>query len=292
MTGCCMRLPGRPAWSTPSRCPPQVDLRALQPQPTAFERAAAAGVAVTRVGPRRFDGAGLTEAALRGGDYAARRAARRAGRAAAAAAVRRGERCARLRLLRRPRPHRPPARARGRAAWRAELTHVDRARRAAGRRAARRRHAGRDLRPRHGRRPAGGPVGRRDHAGADRRGRGWWPATCAACTCTAARAPADVARRLARDARRRVLGGSPQDEAVAAGLLRAGGRRRRAGAASATWWRWPAPTHVVVDSRVHAAGAAEPGRACTAALSRAELDVPLLVRCLSRQRTRRAASWP
>jgi hypothetical protein len=42
-----------------------------QPHPTGFERAAAAGVAVARVGPRGFDGCGLTEAALRGGRYLA-----------------------------------------------------------------------------------------------------------------------------------------------------------------------------------------------------------------------------
>ena len=51
--------------------PGQVDLRLLQPQPTVFERAVAAGIAVTRVGPKAFDGRGLTEAALRGGAYAA-----------------------------------------------------------------------------------------------------------------------------------------------------------------------------------------------------------------------------
>jgi hypothetical protein len=51
--------------------PAETDLRALQPRPTAFERAAAAGVAVTRVGPAVFDGQGLTEAGLRGGDYLA-----------------------------------------------------------------------------------------------------------------------------------------------------------------------------------------------------------------------------
>jgi hypothetical protein len=51
--------------------PAETDLRALQPEPTAFERAAAAGIDVTRVGPAAFDGAGLTEAGLRGGRYAA-----------------------------------------------------------------------------------------------------------------------------------------------------------------------------------------------------------------------------
>jgi hypothetical protein len=42
-----------------------------QPQPTVFELAEAAGVAVTRVGPGFFDGSGLTNAALRGGRFEA-----------------------------------------------------------------------------------------------------------------------------------------------------------------------------------------------------------------------------
>src|SRR5699024_7534357 len=45
--------------------------RLWQPHPTVFEAAAAAGVAVTRIGPGFFDGSGLTEAALRGGDFVA-----------------------------------------------------------------------------------------------------------------------------------------------------------------------------------------------------------------------------
>ncbi len=47
------------------------DPRRWQPARTAFEQVAAAGVAVTRVGPAHFDGSGLTEAALRGGRYVA-----------------------------------------------------------------------------------------------------------------------------------------------------------------------------------------------------------------------------
>jgi hypothetical protein len=62
--------------------PAETDLRALQPEPTAFERAMAAGIHVTRVGPASFDGQGLTEAGLRGGRYAA---AETAGDRAAAA---------------------------------------------------------------------------------------------------------------------------------------------------------------------------------------------------------------
>ena len=80
---------------------------------------------MTRVGPRPFDGDGLTAAGLRGGDYAAAELAGRAGRppppppyagesvpwstSTTATSTRTG--------------HRQAARS---AAWRAELTHVDR----------------------------------------------------------------------------------------------------------------------------------------------------------------------
>ncbi len=47
------------------------DPRRWQPEPTVFEGAVADGLAVTRVGPGFFDGSGLTEAALRGGRFAA-----------------------------------------------------------------------------------------------------------------------------------------------------------------------------------------------------------------------------
>jgi Type I phosphodiesterase / nucleotide pyrophosphatase len=61
-------------WTTHGEQQP-VDLRELfppervQPQPTALERAAAAGVGVTVVSARRFRGSGLTRAALRGGRF-------------------------------------------------------------------------------------------------------------------------------------------------------------------------------------------------------------------------------
>src|SRR5690349_748278 len=45
--------------------------RAFQPKQTFFERAVAAGVAVTSVGLERFATSGLTEAGLRGPDFAA-----------------------------------------------------------------------------------------------------------------------------------------------------------------------------------------------------------------------------
>jgi hypothetical protein len=70
ITGLLMRLPDRSQVFTLA-LPSPIDLSTLQPRPTAFERAVAAGVAVTRVGPRRFDGDGLTQAGLRGGRYAA-----------------------------------------------------------------------------------------------------------------------------------------------------------------------------------------------------------------------------
>ena len=70
ITGLLVRLDGGQLVNTLA-VPAQTDLRALQPRSTAFERAAADGVAVTRVGPASFDGQGLAEAGLRGGDYAA-----------------------------------------------------------------------------------------------------------------------------------------------------------------------------------------------------------------------------
>lgn len=49
------------------------DPRQWQPQQTVFERAAAAGIPVTMVGPAKFDGSGLTTAALRGARFAGAR---------------------------------------------------------------------------------------------------------------------------------------------------------------------------------------------------------------------------
>lgn len=69
----------------------EVDPRSFQPHQTAFERAASSGVAVTRVGPRKLDGTGLTVAGLRGGRHVG---ADSAGEqvAAAGAALREGDR--------------------------------------------------------------------------------------------------------------------------------------------------------------------------------------------------------
>lgn len=91
IVGLLMRLPEDGRVVDTLALPAQVDMRALQPRPTAFERAAAAGVQVTRVGPKSFDGAGLSEAGLRGGRYAgAESMGERVD--AAASAVRRGDR--------------------------------------------------------------------------------------------------------------------------------------------------------------------------------------------------------
>ena len=70
IVGLLIRLPDGTPVNTLA-LPSPVDLSTLQPRATAFERAVASGVAVTRVGPSRFDDDGLTRAGLRGGSYAA-----------------------------------------------------------------------------------------------------------------------------------------------------------------------------------------------------------------------------
>jgi hypothetical protein len=57
-----------------------------QPHPTVFERTASAGIPVTMVGPQKFDGSGLTTAALRGARFAEARDLAAAVDAAVAAA--------------------------------------------------------------------------------------------------------------------------------------------------------------------------------------------------------------
>jgi hypothetical protein len=59
------RLVNQLAWD------PSVDPRTWQPVPTQFERAADAGIDVVRIGPRFFDGSGLTDAVQRGGRFVA-----------------------------------------------------------------------------------------------------------------------------------------------------------------------------------------------------------------------------
>lgn len=104
--------------------PGQTDFLDLQPHRTAFERAAAHGVSVTRVGPRAFDGQGLTQAGLRGGAYAA---AESVGErvAAAALAARRGDRSLTY-VYYGDLDSTGHRRGRDSEAWRQELTHVDR----------------------------------------------------------------------------------------------------------------------------------------------------------------------
>ena len=68
---------------------PRVDPHLFQPAPTVFELAEKAGVAAVQVGPGRFAGTGLTEAALRGGVYVGAETAGQ--RVAAAADALRGE---------------------------------------------------------------------------------------------------------------------------------------------------------------------------------------------------------
>lgn len=78
-------------WQDSSGSTASIDPLAWQPEQTVFERAAAAGVAVTKVAPGAFEASGLTQAALRGGAYSA---AETLGEriAAAHAAIRHGDR--------------------------------------------------------------------------------------------------------------------------------------------------------------------------------------------------------
>jgi predicted AlkP superfamily pyrophosphatase or phosphodiesterase len=64
--GLSLRRPDGALLSTLQWDPAVVDPDVWQPHRTAFERAAAAGVAVSAVGPRKFRGSGLNIAALRG----------------------------------------------------------------------------------------------------------------------------------------------------------------------------------------------------------------------------------
>ena len=73
MTGYQVRVPATGALLNELSWEGGPDPRTWQPHPPVFTTVAAAGVAVTRVGPAHFDGSGLTEAALRGGRYAAAR---------------------------------------------------------------------------------------------------------------------------------------------------------------------------------------------------------------------------
>jgi hypothetical protein len=123
MTGLLLRLADGRVVNTLAM-PAQVDLAAVQPRPTAFELATAAGVAVTRVGPAPFATEGLTAAALRGGEYAAAELPAARVRATATA-VRRGER-ALVYCYYGALDHTGHRKGSRSAAWRAELKVVDR----------------------------------------------------------------------------------------------------------------------------------------------------------------------
>jgi hypothetical protein len=124
LTGFFMRRPEDGVVLNLLRLPPELAPRDLQPLPTAFERAVDAGISVSRVGPRSFEGVGLTEFGLRGGEYVS---ADRIGERIAAVehAVRKGTRSlvyvyyGDLDAT----GHRNGCRS---AAWERELTHVDR----------------------------------------------------------------------------------------------------------------------------------------------------------------------
>ena len=123
ITGLLLRLPTGQLVNTLA-IPAETDLRALQPRPTVFERVSGDGVAVTVVGPKIFDGNGLSLAGLRGGFYAA---AESPGErvAATAAAVRRGD-CALTYVYYGELDATGHRLGCSGKAWRAELTHVDR----------------------------------------------------------------------------------------------------------------------------------------------------------------------
>lgn len=124
LTGLFMRLPGRPGLLDLLHLGRDGSSRDLQPRTTCFERAAADGVSVTRVGPGAFDGDGLTEAGLRGGAYTgAESVGERVD--AVVAGLRRGTRSLVYGYFGDldATGHR---RGVGSDAWRRELTHVDR----------------------------------------------------------------------------------------------------------------------------------------------------------------------
>jgi len=124
IVGLLLRLPENGQVVDTLALPAQVDMHAMQPRPTAFERAVAAGVEVTRIGPKHFDGAGLSEAGLRGGSYAG---AESVGERVDATydAVRRGERALAYVYLGTldATGHRRGCTS---VAWSHELTHIDR----------------------------------------------------------------------------------------------------------------------------------------------------------------------
>jgi len=71
LVGCEVLVPGEDRLVNELSWENGPDPRLWQPCQTVFERAAADGLAVTRIGPGFFDGSGLTNAALRGGTFTA-----------------------------------------------------------------------------------------------------------------------------------------------------------------------------------------------------------------------------
>lgn len=71
MLGYQVAIPGENRLLNGLRWPNDVDPVAWQPQPTIYQKAAAAGVDAVHIAPGAFAGSGLTKAALRGADYRA-----------------------------------------------------------------------------------------------------------------------------------------------------------------------------------------------------------------------------
>ena len=71
LVGCEVLVPGEDRLVNELSWENGPDPRLWQPCQTVFERAAADGLSVTRIGPGFFDGSGLTNAALRGGTFTA-----------------------------------------------------------------------------------------------------------------------------------------------------------------------------------------------------------------------------
>jgi len=123
ITGVMVRIPGTSTLMNSLTWENGVDPRVWQPWPTVFEQLLGAGVAVTRVGPASFNGSGLTEATLRGGDYVAvDSAGQRA--AAIAAGLDRGTRSL-VYAYHRELDHTGHVSGCGSLAWREELALVD-----------------------------------------------------------------------------------------------------------------------------------------------------------------------
>jgi hypothetical protein len=69
MLGYQVAIPGEQRLLNGLHWPKDVDPVAWQPQPTIYEKAAAAGISAVHVAPSAFAGSGLTRATLRGADY-------------------------------------------------------------------------------------------------------------------------------------------------------------------------------------------------------------------------------